>query len=67
MRERKFNFVVLVTILALVFCAFPGSLATVFADFKPDLELIVKVNENATYTPVTSFWAPGREKIKIVK
>ena len=45
MRERKFNFVVLVTILALVFGAFPGSLVAVFADSKPDLELIVKVNE----------------------
>ena len=28
---------------------------------------IVKVNEDATYTPVTSFWAPGKEKVKILK
>ena len=28
---------------------------------------VVRVNENATYTPVTSFWAPGREKITILK
>ena len=28
---------------------------------------IVKVNEDATFTPVTGFWAPGKEKIKIIK
>lgn len=28
---------------------------------------IVKVNEDATYTPVTSFWAPGKEKVEILK
>jgi len=28
---------------------------------------IVKVNEDATYTPVTNFWAPGKEKVKIIK
>ncbi len=28
---------------------------------------IVKINENGTYTPLTSFWAPGKEKVKIVK
>jgi ABC-type branched-subunit amino acid transport system substrate-binding protein len=28
---------------------------------------VVKVNEDATYTPATSFWAPGKEKIKIIK
>ena len=49
MREGKFNFVVLVTVLALVFGAFPGSLAAVFADSKPDLELIVKVNEKGFF------------------
>ena len=27
---------------------------------------IVKVNEDATYTPVTSFWAPGKEMVKIL-
>ncbi len=31
------------------------------------LTRIVKVNEDATYTPVTGFWAPGKEKIKIIK
>ena len=28
---------------------------------------IVKVNEDATYTPATGFWAPGKEKITILK
>jgi len=28
---------------------------------------IVKINENATYTPITDFWAPGREKLKILR
>ncbi len=28
---------------------------------------IVKVNEDATYTPLTGFWAPGKEKVRIVK
>jgi branched-chain amino acid transport system substrate-binding protein len=28
---------------------------------------IVKINENQTYTPVTGFWAPGREKVRIIK
>ena len=28
---------------------------------------IVKINENQTYTPLTSFWAPGKEKVKILK
>ena len=28
---------------------------------------IVKVNENATYTPLTGFWAPGKERVKILK
>ncbi|MFC1821221.1 ABC transporter substrate-binding protein [Thermodesulfobacteriota bacterium] len=28
---------------------------------------IVKINENATYTPLTSFWAPGKEKVTILK
>lgn len=49
MRERKFNFVVLVTVLALVCSGFPGSLSTVFADSKPDVELIVKVNEKGFF------------------
>jgi hypothetical protein len=49
LRERKFGFVVLVTVLALVFGAYPGSLVAVFADSKPDLELIVKVNEKGFF------------------
>ena len=28
---------------------------------------IVKVNENRTFTPVTSFWQPGKEKLILVK
>jgi branched-chain amino acid transport system substrate-binding protein len=28
---------------------------------------IVKINEDQTYTPLTSFWEPGREKVKIIK
>jgi branched-chain amino acid transport system substrate-binding protein len=28
---------------------------------------IVKINEDATYTPLTGFWAPGKEKVKIIK
>ena len=28
---------------------------------------IIKVNEDRTYTPMTSFWAPGKEQMKILK
>jgi branched-chain amino acid transport system substrate-binding protein len=28
---------------------------------------IVQVHEDATYTPVTSFWTPGKEKVQLVK
>jgi branched-chain amino acid transport system substrate-binding protein len=28
---------------------------------------IVKINEDGTYTPLTSFWGPGKEKVKILK
>jgi len=28
---------------------------------------IVKINEDQTFTPLTSFWEPGREKVKIIK
>ncbi len=28
---------------------------------------IVKINENGTYTPLTSFWGPGKEKVRILK
>ena len=49
MRERKFNVVVLVTVLAFSFGVLQGSLATVFAESKPDLELIVKVSEKGFF------------------
>lgn len=28
---------------------------------------IVKINENGTYTPLTNFWGPGKEKVKILR
>jgi len=28
---------------------------------------IVKINENRTYTPLTGFWAPVRESVKVLK
>jgi len=28
---------------------------------------IVKINENGTYTPLTSFWGPGKEKVMVLK
>lgn len=28
---------------------------------------IVKINEDQTFTPLTKFWAPGKEKVKIVR
>lgn len=28
---------------------------------------IVQLNENQTYTPVTNFWSPGKEKVNILK
>lgn len=28
---------------------------------------IVKINEDASYTPLTSFWGPGKEKVKIIR
>lgn len=28
---------------------------------------IVRINEDQTYTPLTSFWAPGKEKVMILK
>jgi branched-chain amino acid transport system substrate-binding protein len=31
------------------------------------LARMVKVNEDATYTPVTNFWAPGKEPVRIIK
>ncbi|MBW2119838.1 MAG: hypothetical protein JRH09_18225, partial [Deltaproteobacteria bacterium] len=28
---------------------------------------IVKINEDQSYTPLTNFWAPGKEKVKIIR
>jgi len=28
---------------------------------------IVKINEDQTFTPLTTFWEPGKEKVKIIK
>jgi ABC-type branched-subunit amino acid transport system substrate-binding protein len=28
---------------------------------------IVKINEDQTFAPLTSFWAPGRDKVRIIK
>jgi hypothetical protein len=28
---------------------------------------VVKINEDQTYTPLTTFWAPGKEKVKIIR
>jgi hypothetical protein len=28
---------------------------------------MVKINEDGSYTPLTSFWGPGREKLKILE
>ena len=73
MRERNFNFVVMVTILAFVFGAFPGSLGTVLADSKPEVELIVKVNEKGFFDekdrvlgPKNPLKVPKGSTVKIV-
>ena len=49
MRSGKSNFIVFFTVLALVFGTVPGSLTAVFANAKPDLELVVKVNEKGFF------------------
>ena len=28
---------------------------------------IVKINEDASYTPLTNFWSPGKQKVEIIK
>lgn len=66
MRKGKFNFVVLVTVLALVFGAFPGSLVAVFADSKPDLALIVKVNEKGFFDEKDKLLGP-KNPLKVPK
>ncbi|MDH5585401.1 MAG: hypothetical protein OEZ05_02110 [Nitrospirota bacterium] len=66
MRERKYSFVVLVTVLALVFAGFPGSLSTVFADSKSDVELIVKVNEKGLFDEKDKLLGP-KNPLKVSK
>jgi hypothetical protein len=53
-----FDFVVLVTVLALSFVIFPASPSTVFAETKPDLELIVKVNEKGFFDEKNKLLGP---------
>jgi len=65
-RERKFNFVVLVTVLTLVFGAFSGSVASVFADSKPDLKLIIKVNEKGFFDEKDKLLGP-KNPLKVSK
>jgi hypothetical protein len=31
------------------------------------LARIIRLNEDQTYTPMSSFWAPGKEKVRILK
>ena len=66
MREVKFNFVVLFTVLALVFGAFPGSLVTVLADSKSEVELIVKVNEKGFFDEKDKMLGP-KNPLKVAK
>jgi hypothetical protein len=72
-RERTFNFVVLATVLALFFGALPGSLTTAFAESKPDLELVIKVNEKGFFDendkllgPKNPLEVPKDKRVKIV-
>jgi len=48
-KEKKFDVVVLITVLALSFAPFHGALPTALAETKPDLELMVKVNEKGFF------------------
>jgi hypothetical protein len=72
-RERTFNFVVLGTVLALFFGALPGSLTSAFAESKPDLELVIKVNEKGFFDekdkllgPKNPLEVPKGKRVKIV-
>jgi len=65
-REVKFNFVVLFTVLAFVFGAFPGSLVTVLADSKSEVELIVKVNEKGFFDEKDKMLGP-KNPLKVAK
>ena len=49
MKSKMINCVVLVTVLALSFGAFQGSSSIVFAEARPDLELVVKVTEKGFF------------------
>lgn len=66
MREKKFRFVVLTTILALSFGTFQGFLSTAFADSKPVLELIVKVNEKGFFDKKGKLLGP-QNPLKVTK
>ncbi len=73
MRDRNWNFVVLFTVLALTVGGFPGSFSAVFADSKPETELIVKVNEKGFFNekgrllgPKNPLKAPKGKTVKIV-
>jgi hypothetical protein len=64
--ERKFGFVVLTTVLALSFGIVQGSLSDVFAESKPDLELIVKVNEKGFFDEKNKLLGP-KNPLKVSK
>ncbi len=66
MRERKFGFVVLATVLALSFGIVQGSLPKVFAESIPDLELIVKVNEKGFFDAKNKLLGP-KNPLKVAK
>ena len=66
MKERKFKWVVMVTVLAFVFGAFPGSLVTVLADSKSEVELIVKVNEKGFFDEKDKMLGP-KNPLKVAK
>ncbi|MEX2494416.1 MAG: hypothetical protein WD425_21970 [Nitrospirales bacterium] len=66
MKERSFKVVVSVVVLAFVFGAFPGSLVTVLADSKPDVELIVKVNEKGFFDDKDKLLGP-KNPLKVSK
>jgi hypothetical protein len=65
-RERKFGFVVLATVLALSFGIVQGSLPKVFAESIPDLELIVKVNEKGFFDAKNKLLGP-KNPLKVAK
>ena len=66
MRERKFKCVVMGIVLAFVFGAFPGSLVTVLADSKSEVELIVKVNEKGFFDEKDKMLGP-KNPLKVAK